>query len=199
MPSTVPSSGLCLINPVHQERWNTNHMSPLYEPNHWVTDHKETPEEASRILVGIDAINSTKQRFPVVTKTVPMDSCNHLPILVRVASLALGQSYGCPSPNESTLKHMGNTSLCPFSISYVEAEVTWNFTSKSLDRFVSALQLGSQVTRLNPKWRRLLIVDNLDHSNVVICILHLLRFIGVTFYSILEDMYAKGGQHYVHR
>ena len=35
----------------------------------------------------------------------------NLPIFFRVASLALGQSYDCPSASEATLKKMGQTSL----------------------------------------------------------------------------------------
>ena len=35
----------------------------------------------------------------------------------------------------------GFTNLGPFSISYLEVQVTWNFSSKSLDRFLSSLQV----------------------------------------------------------
>ena len=35
---------------------------------------------------------------------------NDSPILFRVASLALGQSYDCPSDSEVTLKYMGKLS-----------------------------------------------------------------------------------------
>ena len=35
---------------------------------------------------------------------------NYLPISFRVAALALGQSYDCPSASEATLKDMGQIS-----------------------------------------------------------------------------------------
>ena len=41
---------------------------------------------------------------------LPSDTGQYLPKFFRVASLALGQSYDCPSAREATLKNMGKYS-----------------------------------------------------------------------------------------
>ena len=63
--------------------------------------------------------------------------------------------------------------LCqgPFSISYLEAQVTWNFSYKSLDRFLSSLQLTWKPSHLAKS--QVTSVADLGRSNIVICISYL--------------------------
>ena len=58
--------------------------------------------------------------------------------------------------------------LGPFSISYLEAQVTWNFVYKSLDRFLSSLQLTWKTLGEIPSDFGCWLGDILGRSNIVI-------------------------------
>ena len=63
-----------------------------------------------------------------------------------------------------------------FSISYLETRITWNFATKSLDGFLSTSDIEAK---------------GLGNSNIVICILYLLKFKHVTFYGTFYKYMGK--------
>ena len=50
----------------------------------------------------------------------------HLPIFFRVSSLALGQSYDCPSASEVTLKNMGKTGQHLTTTEHNKTDIMWH-------------------------------------------------------------------------
>ena len=88
--------------------------------------------------------------------------------------------------------------LGPFSIAYLEAQVTWNFVYKSLDRFLSSLQLTWKAFGEIPSDFGCLLGDILGRSNIVICIFYLFKSIYVTLYHMFYNISTKGGQNSLH-
>ena len=86
-------------------------------------------------------------------------------------------------------KQASNHYLGPFFISYLEAQVTWNFSSKSLDRFLSSLQVTWKPSHLAKS--QVTSVADLEISNIVICVLYLFKLIYVALYGMFSYTYVQ--------
>ena len=87
-------------------------------------------------------------------------------------------------------------SLVPFSLSYLEAEVPWNFSSKSLDQFLSSLRVAWKPSHLVKSW--ITSVDDLEISWVALTslfvVLYLCKCIYVTSYGTFDNTCTKDSQ-----
>ena len=102
--------------------------------------------------------------------------------------------------NLKSTRHYMGIDLGPFSISYLEAQVTWNFAYKSLDCFLSSLQVTWKPSHLT-KSQVTSVADNgdmLGRSNIVICILYILKSISVTLYDMFYNISTKGSHNSLH-
>ena len=90
--------------------------------------------------------------------------------------------------------------LGPFSIPYLEAQVTWIFTSKSLDHFLFSLQVTWEPSHLAKS--QVTLVADLEISwiaqKLLFVILYLFQFIYVTLYGMFYNKCTKGSQNSLH-
>ena len=84
-------------------------------------------------------------------------------IFFRVASLALGQSYDCPSASEATLKDMGNRSLYQIITNSIKFEPKAKFLGRMHNSW--DVLYGKIASRVNSMLRYL---GNFPHSSQVV-------------------------------
>ena len=118
--------------------------------------------------------------------------------------LATGWLYCSTYPRVNTIQNctafVPTWDQGPFFIPYLEAQVTWIFASKSLDHFLSSLQVTWEPSHLAKS--QVTLVADLEISWIaqtsLFVILYIFQFIYVTLYGMFYNICTKGSPNSLH-